>query len=135
VARPTVPTVVTDYLAASQAHDLPALDALRAGGYEMVWPQSGERFDRDGVARMQAGYPGGGPTIEDRGIDGGGNCWVGQALATYPDGKESWVVNVMQIDGARIVRETRFYADAFEAPPGRAQFTTASTQAADPTAR
>ncbi|WP_028051070.1 hypothetical protein [Cellulomonas sp. URHD0024] len=122
----SVPPVVATYLAASQAHDVQALDNLRADRYEMYWPQSGERFDRRGVAAMQANYPAGGPTIEDRGIFGSGDNWTGQALLTYPDGKQSWVITLIEIETDAIVHETRFYADPFEAPAWRSAFTTAT---------
>jgi hypothetical protein len=125
-----VPPVVTSYLAASNAHDLPALDRMRAQQYQMYWPQSGESFDRRGVAAMQANYPAGGPTIEDRGIFGSGNHWTGQALLTYPDGTHSWVINLIEIEEETVLSETRYYADPFEAPAWRAEFTTAET--ADP---
>lgn len=75
-------------------------------------PQSGERIcGRDKMKEMQDAYPGP-PTITVRRMVGSGDVWV-------VEGRIYHVVNIIEFCEGKILRETRYYADSFEAPAWR----------------
>jgi hypothetical protein len=84
-------------------------------------PQSGERIrGRDNLKAMQDAYPGP-PQITVRRIVGSGDLWVVEARSDY-SGRVYQVVNILEFREGKILRETRYYADPFEAPAWRAQW-------------
>ena len=87
-------------------------------------PQSGERFDREGMREMQRNFPGGPPKMRLQRLAGEGDVWVAELASDYGD-ERGGVFNVcliLQFRDGKIVRETRYYAEPFEAPEGRAQW-------------
>lgn len=88
-------------------------------------PQSGERFNRDGMRELQRNFPGGAPEMNLKRLAGEGNAWVAELESDYGE-ERGGIFNVCLIlefvDG-RIRRETRYYAEPFEAPEQRAQWT------------
>ena len=94
-------------------HAIYATDAI------LDYPQSGERFR--GRARIQA-QRGGHPADRHftvRRILGGGDVWVSECVITY-DGVPTYSVSVMEIADGLVTHETQYFADPFEASPGRA---------------
>jgi hypothetical protein len=88
-------------------------------------PQSGEVFDRDGVLGMQREFPGGAPKMKLERLTGHGDEWTLEASFDYGEERFGVFCNVMTLafkDG-KIIRETRYYAEPFEAPEARAKFT------------
>jgi hypothetical protein len=84
-------------------------------------PQSGERIcGRDNLKAMQDAYPGP-PTITVRRIVGSGDLWVVEARSDY-SGRIYHMVNILEFRDGKIARETRYYADPFDAPAWRAQW-------------
>jgi len=82
-------------------------------------PQSGERIrGRDNLKAMQDAYPGP-PKITLRRIVGSGDVWVVEGRADY-SGRIYYVANIIEFREGKIIRETRYYADPFEAPAWRA---------------
>ncbi len=82
------------------------------------YPQSGERFR--GRSRIQ-GQRGGHPAERHftvRRILGGGDVWVSECVITY-DGVPTCSVSVMEITDGLVTHETQYFADPFDAPPGR----------------
>ena len=104
-----------------------ALDAqheyeLRHDDYVMEMPQSGERIrGRDTMRRMQQQFPNP-PQAALRRIVGSGDVWIVEATADYGDGAVFHVADVIEFRDGRIARETRYYAEPFEAPAWRADF-------------
>jgi len=87
-------------------------------------PQSGERFDREGMRNMQRNFPGGPPAMKLQRIAGSGDVWVAELVSDY--GERGGVVNVcviLEFTEGKIARETRYYAEPFEAPEQRRQWT------------
>lgn len=81
-------------------------------------PQSGERIcGRDKMKEMQDAYPGP-PTITVRRMVGSGDVWVVEGRSDY-SGRIYHVVNIIEFCEGKILRETRYYADPFEAPAWR----------------
>lgn len=87
-------------------------------------PQSGERFDREGMRGMQRNFPGGPPEMKLKRLAGEGDAWVAELESDY--GKErGGVLNVcviLEFEDDKIKRETRYYAEPFDAPEQRAQW-------------
>jgi len=84
-------------------------------------PQSGERIrGRDNMKAMQDAYPGP-PKVSMRRIVGSGDVWVVEARSDY-NGRIYHVANIIEFREGKIMRETRYYADPFEAPAWRAQW-------------
>jgi SnoaL-like domain len=105
---------------------------LRRPDYVMEMPQSGERIrGRDNMRAFQEAYPHPGPTIQPRRVVGAGDVWVVEGRADY-GGQIYYVVDIVEFRDGTIVRETRYYAEPFEAPAWRAQLVERMEQAALP---
>ena len=84
-------------------------------------PQSGERIrGRANMKAMQDAYPGP-PTITIRRMVGTGDVWVVEGRSDY-NGRIYHVANIIEFREGKIIRETRYYADPFEAPDWRTQW-------------
>ena len=87
----------------------------------LEYPQSGERIR--GRANIQASRAAQ-PNLKRftvRRMLGGGDLWVSEFMLTY-DGVPSYVVSIMEFEGAKVARETQYFADPFEPGPSRAQY-------------
>jgi ketosteroid isomerase-like protein len=94
---------------------------LRHPDFVMEMPQSGERIrGPEAMRSMQEQYPGP-PTIALRRVVGSGDVWAVEARSDY-DGRIYRAVLIVEFRDGKIVRETRYYADPFEAPAWRAQW-------------
>ena len=99
----------------------PALEyEARHEDFIVEFPQSGERMDRDGLRRLQETFPGGTPNIQLRRLTGGGDVWFGETFIHYTDGKVVHGVSRVEFRDGKIWKETRYYAEPFEAPAWRA---------------
>ncbi len=61
------------------------------------------------------------PTFRVRRITGGGDVWTVEAVGDY-GGEIYLVVCIFEFRDGKIVRETRYYPEPFEAPEWRAQW-------------
>jgi hypothetical protein len=96
---------------------------LRHEDYLLELPQSGERLDRDGLRRLQTTFPGGtAPKIELLRVTGGGDVWISESIIHYADGTVFYGVSRVEFRDTRIWRETRYYAEPFEVPSWRADW-------------
>ena len=130
---------VRRYAAASAAHDLDALPALRHPEWMVSWPQSGERVASSrAFAEIITNYPGGAPTVEVTRIvgaedqwvvtpantamrvAGSGDFWWSEWRLTYPNGDVYMVVDLFELRDGLVYRETVYWAAPFEAPEWRA---------------
>ena len=95
--------------------------ALRHEDVVIDMPQSGERIrGRDHMKAMQEAYPGP-PTITVLRVVGSGDVWVVEGRSDY-GGRIYHIANILEFCEGKIIRETRYYADPFEAPEWRAQW-------------
>jgi hypothetical protein len=104
---------------ASERGDLDAEHAIYADDAILDYPQSGERFK--GRSRIQA-QRGGHPAERHftiRRILGAGHIWVSECVITY-DGVPTYTLSVMEITNGLVTHETQYFADPFQASPGRA---------------
>ena len=96
---------------------------LRHEDYLLELPQSGERLDRDGLRRLQTTFPGGtAPTIKLLRLTGSGDVWIGESIIHYADGTVFYGVSRVEFRDTKIWRETRYYAEPFEVPSWRADW-------------
>ena len=94
-------------------HAIYAEDAI------LDYPQSGERFR--GRSRIQA-QRGGHPAERHftvRRILGHDDLWVSECVITY-DGVPTHSISIMEITDGLVTHETQYFADPFQADPGRA---------------
>lgn len=85
------------------------------------WPQSGERVrGRANLHALRSNHPSD-LRFKTRRILGGGSLWITEYVITY-DGNPVNVVSIMEFRGAKVARETHYFADPFEAPEWRAQW-------------
>jgi hypothetical protein len=82
---------------------------FRSDAFTAEIPQTGERFEsREALRDMQAamGQP---PDVAVKRISGEGGFWVVEAVQTYDDRGMFHVCVIVEFEGGKIVRETRYY--------------------------
>ena len=117
---PSTPPVIHTLVAALNAGDRAALDAVFTEDIVMEWPQSGERI-RGAANRREvyARFPGL-PKVTPRRVTGSDPVWVLEATLDYGDGDPYLAVFVFELRGDRIAREIGYWSKAFPAPEWRA---------------
>jgi hypothetical protein len=90
------------------------------------WPQSGERIrGRDNIAAVNENYPAGSgtnPKASLRRIVEPGQAWVIESVIDYGDGVPVSAVSIIETKDGKIVRQTDYFANPFEAPAWRSQW-------------
>jgi 3-hydroxymyristoyl/3-hydroxydecanoyl-(acyl carrier protein) dehydratase len=87
------------------------------------WPQSGERIvGRDNALAINQNFPGGLPKMRFRRTLSGGDLAVLEVELTYADGSRYLGVSVIELHDGKVVRETDYFAQPFQAPQWRAQW-------------
>jgi ketosteroid isomerase-like protein len=87
------------------------------------WPQSGERIvGRDNAIAINQNYPGGLPRMRFRRTLAGGDLAVLEVELTYADGSRYLGVSVLELRDGKVVKETDYFAQPFQAPQWRAQW-------------
>lgn len=101
-------------------------DEVYAEDVVQEWPQSGERIS--GLASLKGvndNYPamtGTQPKTSLRRVVGAGDIWLAESTIDYGNGVPvSWVA-ILEFRDGKIVRQTDYFADPFEAPAWRAQW-------------
>jgi hypothetical protein len=107
--------------AAKVQHDMAAEDMV------LEYPQSGERFrGRDAIAEMNSRYQsatGTSPQMKVRRVLKPGESFVLEGTIDYGDGVPVSVVSVFELGPDRkVVRETDYFANPFDAPEWRRQY-------------
>jgi SnoaL-like protein len=89
------------------------------------WPQSGERLTKAAAKRVGEAYPamsGTSPKFTYRRMLGGGDIFVIEGTIDYGDGVPVSYVGIGELRDGKIVRQTDYFANPFEAPAWRADF-------------
>jgi hypothetical protein len=90
------------------------------------WPQSGERIrGRDNIAAVNENYPAGSgtsPKASLRRIVEPGGAWVIESVIDYGDGVPVSAVSIIETKDGKIVRQTDYFANPFDAPAWRSQW-------------
>jgi len=87
------------------------------------YPQSGERiFGRNNLQALRSHHPGKPSGFNVRRMIGNGNLWITEYTINYL-GKKAYTVSIMEFDKyAKVVHETQYFADPFNAPAWRSQW-------------
>jgi len=96
-------------------------DAQVADDFVQEWPQSGERIrGKENARAINQNYPGM-PTAKVRSIKGSGNLWVFEADLDYGQGPVH-MVTIAEVENGKVVRQTDYFAEPFEAPEWRSKW-------------
>lgn len=88
----------------------------------LEFPQSGERFQGvENIREWRRRYPGS-VSYDIRRIRGSGEIWVAEINVSYAGGEPQFGVDVLEIRNGKILRETIYVGEAFDAPEWRAQW-------------
>lgn len=88
----------------------------------LEFPQSGERFE--GVANFREwrrAYPAK-TDFEIRRLRGSGDLWVMELIVTYDGGTSMFGVSIFEFRGDKVICETIYGGEAWEAPEWRARW-------------
>jgi hypothetical protein len=101
---------------AEAEHDIYADDAI------CDYPQSGERIlGRRNLQALRSHHPGKPSGFNIRRIVGRADLWITEYIITY-QGKPAYTVSIMEFRDGKVVHETQYFADPFEAPAWRSQW-------------
>jgi ketosteroid isomerase-like protein len=107
--------------AASDANDFETEHDIYLDDAVLEYPQSGERIrGRRNIQITRTVQPNK-KRFTVRRIIGSGDLWVTEFILTY-DGKPSYTVSIMEFRGAKVARETQYFADPFQPGASRAQW-------------
>lgn len=107
---------------ASAAGDANAEHDIYADEVICDYPQSGERIlGRTNLQALRSHHPGKPSGFRVRRISGKANLWITEYVITYQD-KPAYTVSIMEFNEGKVVHETQYFADPFEAPAWRSQW-------------
>ena len=86
------------------------------------YPQSGERiFGRTNLQALRSHHPGKPSGFQVKRILGHGDLWITEYTIVY-QGRPAFTVSIMEFSNGKVVHETQYFADPFEAPAWRSQW-------------
>ena len=107
---------------ASAAGDLAAEHTIYDENVVCDYPQSGERIlGRRNLRALRSHHPGKPAGFNIRRMVGALDLWVTEYTITY-QGRASYTVSIMEFENGKVVHETQYFADPFEAPSWRRQW-------------
>ena len=97
-------------------HDIYADDAI------CDYPQSGERIlGRHNLQALRSHHPGKPSGFKVKRIIGRADLYITEYTITY-QGQPAYTVSIMEFRDGKVVRETQYFAEPFEAPAWRSQW-------------
>jgi ketosteroid isomerase-like protein len=107
---------------ASAAGDLNAEHDIYDDDAICDYPQSGERIlGRINLQALRSHHPEKPSGFDVRRIQGEGNLWITEYTITYK-GRAACVVSIMEFCNGKVVHETQYFSDPFEAPSWRSRW-------------
>jgi hypothetical protein len=98
------------------------VDVLSHEDYTMEMPRSGERIQgRQNMRAFQEAFPNP-PSIRLRRVLVRDGLWVLEGVNDYGGGQVFDVVAIIELKDGKMFRDTRYYAEPFEAPEWRAKW-------------
>jgi ketosteroid isomerase-like protein len=86
------------------------------------YPQSGEQIvGRSNLQALRGHHPGKPSGFNIRRIVGKGDIWVTEYTINYQQ-QIAFTVSIMKFSNGKVVHETQYFADPFEAPAWRSQW-------------
>jgi hypothetical protein len=111
---------------ASATGDLDAEHDIYADNAVCDYPQSGERIHgRANLQALRGHHPARPSGFNVHRILGSGNLWITEYTITYQD-RQAFTVSIMEFQESKVVHETQYFADPFEAPSWRTQWVQSS---------
>ncbi len=113
---------LNQHWAASASGDQNAEHEIYADDAVCDYPQSGERIlGRRNLQALRSHHPGKPSGFQIRRVLGSGDLWITEYSIVYL-GRPSYTVSIMEFKDGKVVHETQYFADPFEAPAWRAQW-------------
>ena len=108
---------------ASAAEDFATEHSIYAEDSICDYPQSGERIlGPKNLQALRSHHPGKPSGFKIRRMIGTGNLWVTEYTINYQD-QLAFTVSIMEFNNdGKVVHETQYFADRFEAPAWRSQW-------------
>ena len=108
--------------AASASGDLETEHNIYDDNVLCEYPQSGEKINgRRNLQALRGYHPGKPSGFSIRRIVGAGDLWVTEYVISY-QGKQFSTVSIMEFRDGKVVHETQYFAEPFEAPAWRSQW-------------
>jgi hypothetical protein len=108
--------------AASASGDLETEHNIYDDNVLCEYPQSGEEIHgRRNLQALRGHHPGKPSGFSIRRIVGAGDLWVTEYVINY-QGKPFSTVSIMEFRDGKVVHETQYFAEPFEAPAWRSQW-------------
>jgi hypothetical protein len=108
--------------AASAAGDQDAEHEIYADDVICDYPQSGERIaGRQNLQALRSQHPGKPSGFRVIRTLGCGHLWITEYTITYGE-RLVFTVSIMEFANGKVIHETQYFADPFEAPAWRAQW-------------
>jgi hypothetical protein len=86
------------------------------------YPQSGERIvGRINLQALRSHHPEKPSGFDVRRIQGSGNLWITEYTITYKE-RAAYTVSIMEFRNGKVVHETQYFSEPFEAPAWRSQW-------------
>jgi ketosteroid isomerase-like protein len=118
----TLRAIIDGHWVASAAGDLEKEHDIYWDDAICDYPQSGERIrGRQNIQAVRAHHPAKPSGFNVRRVVGRGDFWVSEYIIVY-EGKSAYTVSIMEFRGEKVMHETQYFADPFEAPAWRAQW-------------
>jgi hypothetical protein len=107
---------------ASAAGDLDAEHDIYSYDSICDYPQSGERIvGRNNLQALRGHHPDKPSGFDVRRVLGEGNLWITEYTIDYA-GRATCVVSIMEFRNDKVIHETQYFSDPFEAPAWRSQW-------------
>jgi len=117
-----VRAALNQHWAASASGDQNTEHEIYADDAVCDYPQSGERIlGRHNLQALRSHHPGKPGGFEIRRLFGSGDLWITEYTIAYL-GRLSYTVSIMEFENGKVVHETQYFADPFDAPAWRAQW-------------
>lgn len=114
-----IEALLEQHWAASAAEDVVAEHDIHDENVLCKYPQSGERIHgRRNLQALRGHHPGKPSGFDVRRTVGAGELWVTEYAINY-EGKLFQAVSIMEFRNEKVVRETQYFAEPFEAPAWR----------------
>ena len=106
---------------ASDASDFDTEHEIYRDDAILEYPQSGERIRGRRNIQITRSLQANKKRFQVRRILGCGDLWITEYILSY-DGQPSHTVSIMEFRDGKVVRETQYFGDPFEASAWRAQW-------------
>jgi hypothetical protein len=114
--------VLNEHWRASAEGDLNAEHEIYDENAICEYPQSGERIvGRSNLQALRSHHPGKPSGFKVRRMLGKDELWITEYNITY-QGRPAYTVSIMEFREGKVVFETQYFADPFEAPAWRSQW-------------